>query len=66
MTKFEQVGMNHQYMATTKLQAQKSFAYSCDCCCNKGMRLDCDTCAIANVHSLVIACFDNTKLTGKE
>lgn len=38
MTKFEQRGINFQYDATTKEQAQKSFQYSCDCCCNKGMR----------------------------
>jgi hypothetical protein len=66
MYKFEQVGVNKQYAANSKAEAQKAFAYSCDCCCNKGMRLDCDTCAIANVHSLVMACFDSTKLTGKE
>lgn len=66
MYKFEQVGVNKQYAANSKAQAQKAFAYSCDCCCNKGMHLDCDTCAIANVHSLVMACFDSTKIMGKE
>lgn len=54
MYKFEQVGVNKQYAANSKAEAQKAFAYSCD------------TCAIANVHSLVMACFDSTKLTGKE
>lgn len=58
MIKFEQVGINLQYAATTKEQAQRSFSYSCDCCCNKGVRLDCDKCAISHVHALVMAYFD--------
>ena len=59
MTKFEQVGINFQYDASTKEQAIKSFKYSCACCCNKGMRLDCDRCAIANVHAMIMAIFDS-------
>lgn len=57
MTKFEQAGVNFQYAALTTYQANRSFKYSCDCCCNKGMRIDCDRCAIAHAHSLVVACF---------
>ena len=59
MTKFEQVGVNFQYMASTKNQAVKSFKYSCDCCCHKGMRINCDNCAIAYTHALVVTFFDN-------
>lgn len=59
MTKFEQVGVNYQYDAKSIEQANKSFAYSCNCCCNKGMRLDCDRCAIAATHNLVVACFND-------
>lgn len=58
MNKFERVGVNLQYAATNKQQAQRSFSYSCDCCCNMGMRLDCDKCAISHVHSMVVAYFD--------
>ena len=62
MTKFEQVGINYQYNASNIQEANKSFSYSCNCCCNKGMRIDCDRCAIAHVHNLVVACFnDNGK-----
>ena len=57
MTKFEQVGVNFQYDATSIEQANRSFAYSCNCCCHKGMRIDCDKCAIAHTHNLVVACF---------
>lgn len=58
MTKFEQVGINYQYEAETKEDANHSFKYSCDCCCNRGMHIECDHCAIATVHSLVIAAFE--------
>lgn len=35
MIKFERVGVNFQYDATSVEQANKSFEYSCECCCNK-------------------------------
>ena len=58
MTKFEQVGVNYQYSAESKQQANKSFQYSCACCCNKGIHLDCDRCAIAQANHLVIAAME--------
>lgn len=58
MTKFERIGVNYQNEAESKKQAQKSFAYSCNCCCAKGIRIDCDKCAIAQAHNLAIACFE--------
>lgn len=58
MTKFEQVGVNMQYEALTKEIAIKKFSRSCECCCNKGIRLECDRCAIETVHKLVIASFE--------
>lgn len=57
MTKFERVGINYQYEAENKQQAQKSFEYSCNCCCAKGMRIECDRCAISQVHNLIVAYF---------
>lgn len=59
MTKFEQVGINYQYNATSIREANKAFQHSCDCCCHKGMHLDCDHCAISHVHSLVVAYFND-------
>lgn len=61
MTKFEQVGVNHQYSADNKEGALRNFQYSCDYCCTRGMHISCDHCAIAVVHSLVIAAFDSKK-----
>ena len=64
MTKFEQIGVNYQYDANNISEANKSFNYSCQCCCNKGMRIDCDRCAIAHVHNLVVACFNDKNKEG--
>ena len=64
MTKFEQVGINYQYNANNIHEANKSFNYSCQCCCNKGMRIDCDRCAIAHVHNMVVACFNDMNKEG--
>ena len=61
MTKFETIGVNFQYNANSKQEANKAFEYSCVCCCQKGMRIDCEKCAIAHTHSLVIAYFDDNK-----
>lgn len=57
MTKFERVGVNYQFDANSIEEANKSFAHSCKCCCNKGIRLECDKCAIEYTHQLVVAYF---------
>ena len=57
--KFEQKGINFQNEATSKEEALRFFQYSCDCCSYRGIRLDCDRCRIAHVHSLVVAYFDD-------
>lgn len=61
MNKFEQIGVNLQYDATNKEQALRAFRYSCECCCTKGMWLNCEHCAIHCTHQLVMACFDSKK-----
>ena len=58
MTKFEQVGVNMQYDSATREIAIKKFSRSCECCCNKGMCIECDRCAIATTHHLVVASFE--------
>lgn len=62
MTKFEQVGVNYQNDAESKEQANRSFRYSCKCCCTRGLRIECDRCAIAVAHNLTIAAFENNKV----
>lgn len=65
MTKFETIGIQAQLDAETKQQAMKSFKWSCDCCCYRGMKLDCDKCAIAHTHKETIAIFDDLAGTEK-
>lgn len=57
--KFEEIGIQYQYSANNIEQAQKSFKYSCDCCCAKGRNVPCDRCPIAQAHSLVVAFFND-------
>ena len=61
MTKFEQVGVNMQYGAITREIASQKFSRSCECCCNRGLRIDCDKCAIETAHRLVIASFETER-----
>jgi len=58
MTKFEQVGVNYQKMSTSKEDAMQKFEHSCDICACRGMRIDCDKCAIAVFNKLVVAIYD--------
>ena len=59
MTKFEQIVINFQHNAYTKEDAKRYFDYSCTCCCMRGMRIECDRCAIACAHKHVVATFDS-------
>ena len=60
MTKFEQIGVNMQYEAINKNEAINKFSRSCECCCNKGLHINCNRYAIDTVHKLVIASFEST------
>jgi hypothetical protein len=59
VTKFETIGVERQQDADSKAEARKFFRGSCYACCNKGIRIECDRCAIAHVHSEVVAIFDD-------
>lgn len=61
MTKFEQIGINHLYLATDKASLNRTFNRSCTCCCYKGMHIDCDHCAIEATHSMLVAIMDSKK-----
>lgn len=58
MTKFEQVGVNFQQGALNKHEANRNFRYSCRICCNRGMQIDCDSCAISVSNTVTLAAFD--------
>lgn len=58
MTAFEAKGIELQETALTRSQAQSRFEYSCKLCCTRGLRLDCDSCAIKCAHEVVDDAFD--------
>lgn len=55
MTGFERRGCEFQMDSRTVSEARKNFAYSCDVCCSRGVRISCDRCAIAVTHKNVVA-----------
>jgi len=59
VTKFEQIGIEFQHEATSKYEANRSFRYSCRVCCERGIRIDCDRCAIAATHELTVAAMES-------
>lgn len=59
MTKFETIGVNYQFDAATIDEANKAFHHSCKCCCNKGIKITCDKCAISYTHELICAYFND-------
>lgn len=63
MTKFEQVGVSYQNDAGSKREANRSFRYSCRVCCERGIRIECDRCAIAITHDAVVAAFEASQNT---
>lgn len=65
MTKFETIGVYYQHNAYSKANANSLFHHSCELCCNRGMHIECDRCAIEAAHSMVIACFDDFSKGGK-
>lgn len=59
LTKFEQVGVNYQHDSCSKREANQNFKYSCRVCCERGIRIECDRCAIAATHSMVVAALES-------
>lgn len=57
MTRFEQIGINYQYLARTVEEATENFARSCNICCHCSRALynDCKRCAIEQTHNMIVA-----------
>ena len=66
MTKFETVGINNLMNATNKETLINRFSWSCNCCCAKGMRIECDRCAIAYNYNILMAIFEDKTKKGDE
>lgn len=62
MSKFEQIGINIQMESVSKADAIKKFNHSCNICCCKGMKIDCDRCAIAVTHHQIVAIFEDKEV----
>ena len=58
MTKFETIGTALQLSAISAENADERFAYSCEICCNRGLCIECRTCAIEGAHRVVLAAFE--------
>ena len=58
MNKFENIGVERQYESINKAEADRNFRISCNICCNRGMHLDCDHCAIAVAHEATVIAFE--------
>lgn len=55
MTGFEAKGCELQMGSQTVQQAVKNFEISCKICCNRGICISCDRCAIAATHENIVA-----------
>ncbi len=58
MTKFEMNGIYLQNLSRDKKEANKNFHASCNICCNRGLRIDCERCGVAIANSATIAAFE--------
>lgn len=56
-TKFETIGVERQYQSVDAKESNRNFSISCNICCRKGLRIDCDKCAIAVAHEAIQVVF---------
>lgn len=61
MTRFEEIGVEHQEQSRNKTEADKKYQRSCELCCNRGLRIQCDRCAIDYAHTRMMEVFSILK-----
>ncbi len=66
MCKFETIGAERQYESASKYEADRNFRISCNICCSRGMKINCDQCAIAVAHELVVSTYGNNEVEQHE
>lgn len=66
MTKFEQVGISYQLDADSVHEAARYFEYSCRVCCERGIRISCDSCAIRVIHEQTVAALNDSEASLKK
>jgi len=64
--KFIQISKIHQEAALTKRDAINAFNISCNICCSRGIKMDCDRCEVKNYHELIVAVFEDLESIKKQ
>ena len=62
MTQFEVRGVELQSESISRIQAEYRFEHSCKLCCMRGLRIECDRCAIQAQHEIVKEVLCNTQI----
>lgn len=62
MTKFESIACEYQRDARSKTEAHTRFLDSCRICSRKGLRIDCERCAVPVTHDMVVAAFEASEI----
>lgn len=65
MTYFEAKGVDIQCSCQNEFQSRKQFERSCECCCTRGLRIDCDSCAIRSAHENLLEAFASRKISAR-
>lgn len=63
MTKFEEVGVSRQQDSRTVSEAVRNMSVSCQACCLRGLRLECDRCAIKTAHEITLAALHDVEVS---
>ena len=51
---FFEHGVYRQQKSLTICEANRNYSYSCELCCNRGYRVDCDRCPIKFAHKQTV------------
>ena len=61
MTRFEEIGVELQERSRNKKEAKVLYKHSCDLCCNSGLNIRCNRCAIDYAHTRMLGIFSVMK-----
>lgn len=61
MTRFEENGVDLQELSSSRREAERKFQRSCELCCNWGLFIHCDRCAIDCAHTRMMEVFSVMK-----
>lgn len=65
MTAFETKGVELQRDSSSGFQARKRFENSCNICCTRGIRIECDRCAIKVAHETFMGVLEEMRISTK-